>query len=157
MYLWQKSFLYASVNLRKRNVCKRNCFTVKNEPKEKREFHFKWISKYKGCGILSFAFKEWMVTFEKRLETSSKKLKIKITKKDETYTRTWRKHIKSWKVFFSKKTNNFSVFFLKISSFTCPIAHWTMKKLLQTNIINKQNNFDERKEISISSKLKKLK
>jgi len=32
-----------------------------------------------------------------------------------------------------------------------------MKKLLQTNIINKQNNFDERKEISISSKLKKLK
>ena len=27
------------------------------------------------------------------------------------------------------------MFFLKISSFTCPIAHWTMKKLLQTNII----------------------
>lgn len=48
------------------------------------------------------------------------------------------------------------MFFLKISSFTCPIAHWTMKKLLQTNIINKQNNFDERKEISISSKFKKV-
>lgn len=33
------------------------------------------------------------------------------------------------------------MFFLKISSFTCPIAHWTMKKLLQTNIINKQKQF----------------
>lgn len=75
MYLWQTSFLYTmnSVNVRKRNVCKRNCFTVKNEPKEKREFHFKWISKYKGCEILSFAFKEWMVTFEKRLKTSIQK------------------------------------------------------------------------------------
>lgn len=92
-------------------------------------------SKYKGCGILSFAFKEWMVTFEKRLKTSSNKLKIKINKKDETNMRTMKRTFKELKSLFFKKTNNFSVFLLKISSFTCPIAHWTMKKLLQTNII----------------------
>ena len=105
MYLWQTSFLYTmnSVNVRKRNVCKRNCFTVKNEPKEKREFHFKWISKYKGCGILSFAFKEWMVTFEKRLKTSSKKLKNKIIKKRRNKYADYEtfKELKS--LFFSKK------------------------------------------------------
>jgi transposase-like protein len=84
VFMTKKVFWTLVWMLEKRKDCKRNCFTVKNEPNEEREFHFKWISKYKGCGILSFAFKEWMVTFEKRLETSSKKLKIKITKKDET-------------------------------------------------------------------------
>lgn len=123
MYLWQTSFLYTmnSVNVRKRNVCKRNCFTVKNEPKEKREFHFKWISKYKGCGILSFAFKEWMVTFEKRLKTSSKKLKNKIIKKRRNKYADYEtfKELKS--LFFSKKQIIFLCFSSKFPPSPVPL------------------------------------
>jgi len=78
--------------------------------RKKREFHFKWISKYKGCGILSFAFKEWMVTFEKRLETSSKKLKIKITKKTKHKRGLEERILRAEKSFFQKNKQFFCVF-----------------------------------------------